>query len=163
MAVTHDAPKELDLRAIAWSALIAGKPVGIQLLTGQLNNWLTAVHNANRYREKHEGYVFTLPEDKHGPYLPSDGERNLILSDSGKLELLGIHRALNEDQQVIAHLIVHGDRRVGYDIRIKNEGQAIRLCTKNGLRRNPKYTVTPTQRQVKSLLIELLGGESPWL
>lgn len=158
MAVTHDAPKELDQRSIAWSALIAGKPVGIQLLTGQLNNWLSAVHDAKRFREKRGDYFFDLPTDQHGPYLPSDGERNLIMSDSGKLELLSIHRALKEDQQVIAHLIVHGDRQVGYDIRIKNDGQAIRLCTKNGLRRNPKYTVTPTQRQVKSLILELLGG-----
>lgn len=158
MAVKHDAPKELDPRGIAWTALITDKPIGIQLLTGQLTNWLTAVHNAKRFREKRGDYFFELPEDRHGPYLPSDGERNLILNDSGKLELLGIHRELKEDQQVVAHLIVHGDRKVGYDIRLKNGDQAIRLCTKNGLRRNPKYTVTPTQRQVKSLILELLGG-----
>lgn len=158
MAVRHDAPKELDPRAIAWTALAAGKPVGIQLLTSQLNNWLSAVHNANRFRAKRGDYSFELPEDRHGYYLPNDGERNLIMSADGKLELLGIHRELKEDQQVVAHLIVHGDRNVGYDIRLKNGDQAIHLCTKNGLPRNPKYTVTPTQRQVKSLILDLLGG-----
>ena len=158
MAVKHDAPKELDPRGIAWTALITDKPIGIQLLTGQLTNWLTAVHNAKRFREKRGDYFFELPEDRHGPYLPSDGERNLILNGSGKLELMGIHRELKDDQHVVAHLIVHGDRNVGYDIRLKNGDRAIRLCTKNGLRRNPKYTVTPTQRQVKSLILELLGG-----
>lgn len=89
MAVKHDAPKELDPRAIAWTALITDKPIGIQLLTGQLTNWLTAVHNAKRFREKRGDYFFELPEDRHGTYLPSDGERNLILNGSGKLELLG--------------------------------------------------------------------------
>lgn len=158
MAVKHDAPKELDPRGVAWTALAAGKPVGIQLLTSQLNNWLSAVHNANRFRAKRGDYSFELPEDRHGYYLPNDGERNLIMSADGKLELLGIHRELKEDQQVVAHLIVHGDRNVGYDIRLKNGDQAIHLCTKNGLPRNPKYTVTPTQRQVKSLILDLLGG-----
>lgn len=51
MAVRHDAPKELDPRAIAWTALAAGKPVGIQLLTSQLNNWLSAVHRARETRK----------------------------------------------------------------------------------------------------------------
>ena len=39
----------------------------------------------------------------------------------------------------------------------------VHLHTKNGIRRNRKYTVKPTQGQVKSLLTELLGGESSWL
>ena len=163
MAVRNDAPKELDPRAIAWTVLAAGKPVGIQLLTSQLNNWLSAVHNANRFREKRGDYSFELLEDRHGHYLPNDGERNLIMSADGKLQLLGINRELNEDQQVLAHLVVHGDRLVGYDIRIKDGDQAIHLHTKNGIRRNRKYTVKPTQTQVKSLLTELLGGESSWL
>lgn len=163
MAVRHDAPKELDPRAIAWTALAAGKPVGIQLLTSQLNNWLSEVHSANRFRSKRGDYSFELPEDRHGYYLPNDGERNLIMSAGGKLQLIGINRELNEDQQVLAHLIVHGDRMVGYDIRIKDGDQAIRLHTKNGIRRNRKYTVKPTQGQVKSLLTEMLGGESSWL
>ena len=158
MAVKHDAPKELDPRGIAWTALVTGKPIGIQLLTSQLNNWLSEVHSANRIRAKRGDYSFELPEDRHGHYLPNDGERNLIMGADGKLQLIGVNRELHEDQQVLAHLIVHGDRKVGYDIRLKNGDQAIRLCTKNGLRRNPKYTVTPKQRQVKSLLTELLGG-----
>ena len=163
MAVRHDAPKELDPRAIAWTALAAGKPVGIQLLSSQLNNWLSEVHSANRFRSKRGDYSLELPEDRHGYYLPNDGERNLIMSADGKLQLIRINRELNEDQQVLAHLIVHGDRMVGYDIRIKDGDQAIRLHTKNGIRRNRKYTVKPTQGQVKSLLTELLGGESSWL
>ena len=163
MAVRHDAPKELDPRAIAWTALAAGKPVGIQLLTSQLNNWLSAVHNANRFRAKRGDYSFELPEDRHGHYLPNDGERNLIMSADGKLQLIGINRELSDDQRVLAHLIVHGDRMVGYDIRIKDGDQSIHIHTKNGIRRNRKYTVKPTQGQVKSLLTELLGGESSWL
>ena len=163
MAVRHDAPKELDPRAIAWTVLAAGKPVGIQILTSQLNNWLSEVHNANRFRAKRGDYSFELPEDQHGHYLPNDGERNLIMSADGKLQLIGINRELNEDQQVLAHMIVHGDRTVGYDIRIKGGDRAIRIHTKNGIRRNRKYTVKPTQGQVKSLLTELLGGESSWL
>ena len=163
MAVRHDAPKELDPRAIAWTVLAAGKPVGIQMLTSQLNNWLSEVHNANRFRAKRGDYSFELPEDQHGHYLPNDGERNLIMSADGKLQLIGINRELNEDQQVLAHMIVHGDRTVGYDIRIKGGDRAIRIHTKNGIRRNRKYTVKPTQGQVKSLLTELLGGESSWL
>ena len=163
MAVKHDAPKELDPRGIAWTALVTGKPIGIQLLTSQLNNWLSDVHNAKRFREKRGDYFFELPEDRHGPYIPNEGERNLIMSADGKLQLIGINREIGEDQQVLAHLIVHGDRLVGYDIRIKDGDQAIRLHTKNGIRRNRKYTVKPTQGQVKSLLTELLGGESSWL
>ena len=163
MAVRHDAPKELDPRAIAWTVLAAGKPVGIQMLTSQLNNWLSEVHNANRFRAKRGDYSFELPEDQHGHYLPNDGERNLIMSADGKLQLIGINRELNGDQQVLAHMIVHGDRTVGYDIRIKGGDRAIRIHTKNGIRRNRKYTVKPTQGQVKSLLTELLGGESSWL
>ena len=163
MAVRHDAPKELDPLSVAWTALAAGKPVGIQLLTSQLNNWLSAVHNANRFRTKRGDYSFELPEDRHGYYLPNEGERNLIMSADGKLQLLGVNREIGEDQQVLARLIVHGDRTVGYDIRIKDGDQAIRLHTKNGIRRNCKYTVKPTQTQVKSLLTELLGGESSWL
>ena len=163
MAVRHDAPKELDRRSIAWTALAAGKPVGIQLLTSQLNNWLSAAHNANRFRVKRGDYSFNLPEDRNGPYILNEGERNLIMSADGKLQLVGINRELSEDQQVLAHLIVHGDRLVGYDIRIKDGDQVIRLHTKNGIRRNREYTVKPTQTQVKSLLTELLGGESSWL
>ena len=61
MAVRHDAPKELDPRSIAWTALAAGKPVGIQLLTSQLNNWLSTAHNANRFRIQRGDYSFDLP------------------------------------------------------------------------------------------------------